>query len=540
MTANFGGYGYVIYGAFNRDYLISNNTGDTVGSTFILNSASLRSTIRDNKVRYTTIFAFKGGYGSPKGVTSDVTPTASIFSIASSGYAKSQFAPGMTFLNVSAATFPLPRGEVLSVTDNGTYLTIATTQPMSAAPSIGDSMLQLETGTLYDGNHVFLNGGNAYDLNGVQDITISAPYIRGAGMLKIGSSYSGLAIGAIWIGFDAYGGNQKVNSQGVTIASPDIEYCNANGIVLGSAVYDAVIDDYRIKNFGVVTDSPGAVTPSSWGIASNQGSYYRSNRIKIGCGIITSAQGGAILSQYSSGDTIQGLTSNTPVGVNISSQISFVARGNDVIATGASDGTYAFQVSNPSANPSNSVLLDGNTGFLSSTSFSGGTDNGYGVWITDGSATSVDVTGSNYLSSNATSNFYMTGGEIISSYLSQALGSYAKSGEKYITQVIGVGATVTLGEWSADPGTVGGLRIEGAIWDRTTGHGDIFYAVYVGDTGSSSAAATSDGNKGGSILGGLTFQTAAGSAPYLIAAQIANGTGHVVSLSVKVTPYPRF
>lgn len=292
--------GVCVYGEFCRDLLIENVTGHTVGGTFVLTSACLRTIVRDSIGRNVTLFAYKSGYGSPLTCTSSVVPTTATFSVGNTNWAKAQFAPGMHFLDVSAGGQPLPASYVATLVDNGTYLAVTTTQPLSSAFTPGDSILPMDTGTLYERAKYEFTGLDGFDLNGMQDVTLIAPYCRGAGMLTNSSGHAAAAAtGAIWIGFDAYSGNNGVNSNGVTILGADIEYCYGDGIATYSATSQVTIDDYRIANIGVGTDIAGGVSPTSFGIASNKFNAYREAFVNIGEGTIITPQGGGISDTYS-------------------------------------------------------------------------------------------------------------------------------------------------------------------------------------------------------------------------------------------------
>ena len=407
---------YFFYGEFNRNLLIDNVVCNSVGNTFISLGASLNDTVRNCSGSDVTLFPYKAGFGGPgHAVTSDVTPAQSnqgiVFSIANTDYAKARFARGMHFVNVSDLSVDIAEGTVESQGDYGSYLVITTTAPMNL-PSVGNVMLEMSSGCLFDGCKAYYSGLEGYDLNMMYGLTIDKPYIRGAGMLRIGGNLctiSPLVSSGIWVGADTYSGNVNVHSTGVTITGADIECCYGSGIQIDAQPRDVVIDNYRIYEIGIGTDLTQTITPVSYGISINLYAANRCQRVEVGKGTIYTYRGGGVRYNYCNGGYIKGAIVTAPTGFDLSACNSLWTTDCQITATAALDQMWGVKYHTPGPSGGQNYITN-NAIYISATTITGGATTAFGIML-DSSITQPEyIQPGNRISSGVTSGTFTTVG----------------------------------------------------------------------------------------------------------------------------------
>jgi hypothetical protein len=407
---------YFFYGEFNRDLLIENVVATNVGNTFISVGASLNDVVRNCTGKNVTLFPFKAGFGGPThAVTADVTPAVSnqgiVFSIANTDYNKARFARGMHFCNISDNTPTIAEGTVESQGDAGAYLIITTMAPM-ALPAVGNAMLEMSSGCMFDNCKVYYSGLEGYDLNMMYGLNINNPYIRGAGMLRISGSlqtFSTEVASGIWVGADPYGGNVNVHSTGVTINGADIECCLGSGIQIDGQAHDVVIDNYRIFETGIGSDLTQTITPVSYGISINKYSANRCQRVLIGQGTISTYRGGGILYSYSTGGHINGAEITAPTGIYVPAANTLWITDCSVTATAPLNQVWCVKYDSPGPSMGYNYITN-NSLYVSSTVITGGATTAFGILLSAAVTQPIYVQPGNRVTSAVTTGTFTTVG----------------------------------------------------------------------------------------------------------------------------------
>jgi hypothetical protein len=371
--------GYCLYGAFNRNFRNDGMVCDGPGYTCTSTSGGLKTKITNISCAH-EFFCYKGGFGSPVTVSNDCNPTLTTFCVTGG---LETFAPGTYLEDISGKSMPLAGGYVREAISRNTYLIITLTKPAVAAISAGDGMLALETGTVVDHWKINNNSSNGFDENGVKDLTITNGSAVDAGRFN-----TRLYLGAIWIGFDPYAGNNKVNSDGVVIRNFNSVNSAGTAISLQGATSDIDVSSFDLDN----------------GIASNTLTYYRAHDVHIHDGTIKqSGPGEAVEMSYGQNDTLTNVTIGATDGVELTSEYLTTLTGNHITASDHASGGYVFRIGS-TGNPTGSINFKGNVG-----SVSGGATPSYGIFCADSTASLINLAPNNVLTGVA--GFLTVGGD---------------------------------------------------------------------------------------------------------------------------------
>jgi hypothetical protein len=447
-----------------------------VGSTSINNSAGVSNIISNNNVQKATLFWFKGGYApNITTITNNIPRTASSFSVAATASAIKNMVQGASVCIFNVAPIA-PVGFIGEVVNNGTYLSVFLTGPMNAVPENGVEVQLLETGTVYDANTLIYSGDNGWDINGWSNITVTGNSLVSPGSYQDVGVFGGLAAG-FWFGYDPQGGYNNMSCKGLTITGNSIK--NAYGSAISVM---ATVDDVSITSNNLI-DYNKSDNANFGGIDLTRLSFYRSKNHIVSGNTCVSALGYGIYASFSTNAVITNNFVKSRYGVVANSQNTCNIQGNTVSSIESGNAGYGILVSDTSGtNTSSTITIMNNWVYIAGE---------IGISVTDVNATEVTIKDNMSRGSSATmAPIYDTsvGNDLIT------VGGFAgRNLAGFMRFSLATGQTIKVADYYSEPGSIGGVTIEGFIRAGTTKF-EWFTTTYYGNTSMPTVSFTSKGS----------------------------------------------
>jgi hypothetical protein len=529
VVGNVSGGGFGIYTDNCEAVVVDGNTLDTVGSTGINMSCGLNNVVSNNAVNKITLFGFKGGYGLGPTVTNNVAPSTTVFTVAKNASSLRSLKIGQAFYIPRASSFPSPQGIIKSIVDNSTYLTVTTMVAMGATPTVGEQVQPLDTNCLWHGNSLTYCGENAFDQNGIYNITITSNRLMHSGWYDAVGSFAGLR-GGIWIGYDPQGSLNSMHNTGALIANNVVQHTYGTAIEIFST-NNVVVNDNTCFFFNEGQD-PSSASPAYGGISVGRLGYYRNTTATITNNTCRSSGGYGIYIGFSSSASVTGNNIQCPVGIKGNSMNGLRLASNLVSASRA--GGYGILISDDSgANNSSSVYVSQNSVYHSAAS-------GDCIRITDTGLIEFVLSDDNLLNAaNTAVNRVNDSSTSASAIAPRGDGGKGAISTRPMRFSLAPGATFKLAEYVADPGTMGGARVFGFMRNGTSGF-EYFEVFFFGNTTMPAVSFSSKGSPNGSaFLASGDFTVSTLIAGTLLGCNYTNNETNTVYASAWVQSFSR-
>lgn len=528
VVGNVAGGGWALYAEYCEGLEISGNWGDTVGSTWINNSAGLDCIVRDNHCRTATLFGYKGGYGTGVTVTNDEAPTSTMFTVTKSAATLRKLKVGQ-FIMIPRNASSCPYGMIETIEDNTTYLKITLSETSTAA-SNGEGVQPLDTGCVWENNDCVYSGDNGFDQNGVSNIVVKGNRLAYCGWYQDAGVFGGLGAG-IWIGYDNQGALNSMFNEQVTVLGNQVRHTYGSAIQIFVS-NNVKVSDNRCHNYDEGQD-PADVTPDYGGIDVGRLGFYRNAVTVITDNVCTSSDGYGIFAGFSDQMTIARNTIRGLVGIKVNTPRDADVSGNHIYVSG--NAGYGLLVSDDSGtNPGSGINISRNyIGHVGTT--------GWNIRVSDASLTGLTIADDNYLS--ATNDAVVRIGNAATANWGVIPISGAKGGQVGMSFAfsLAAGQTIKLGRYEGDTGAFdGGILVRGFARSGTAA-GEYFEVAYWGDTASPTVVFSSKSNIGGAFLAAGDF-TMVINTPSTgeIECKYTNNEANTVFMSLSILSMSRF